>query len=174
MLPLPSYPHLIRVSPLRKLSSFTQRTIYRRPRKKKEAAHPGRPKGDCNEDIYIERSDQKSIPPMPPPAGMAAAPYLLRLLGDHRLGGDQQAGDRGGVLQSGAHDLGRVDDAGLRTGRTYSLGLGVEAEVVVVPRSACRRRSSHRRRHSRRSGEPEPAGRGGRSRYRRAGRRWRA
>src|SRR5207248_8739554 len=37
----------------------------------------------------------------------------LRLLGDHRLGSDQQAGDRGRILQRDAHDLGRIDDAGL-------------------------------------------------------------
>ena len=38
---------------------------------------------------------------------------LLRLLRHHRLGGDQQAGDRCRVLQRGAHDLGWIDDAGL-------------------------------------------------------------
>src|SRR5215208_1286086 len=36
---------------------------------------------------------------------------LLRRLGDHGLGGYQQAGDRSRVLQGRAHDLGRVDDA---------------------------------------------------------------
>src|SRR5882724_13279698 len=34
-----------------------------------------------------------------------------RQLGDNGLGGDQEAGDRGSILQRGAHDLGRVDDA---------------------------------------------------------------
>ena len=38
---------------------------------------------------------------------------LLRMLGDRRLGGDNQAGDRRRVLKRGAHDLGRVDDAEL-------------------------------------------------------------
>jgi hypothetical protein len=33
-------------------------------------------------------------------------------LGDQGLGGEQQARDRRRVLQRGAHDLGRVDDAG--------------------------------------------------------------
>src|SRR6266508_3719163 len=36
---------------------------------------------------------------------------LLRQLGDHGLGGDEQARDRGRTLQRRAHDLGRVDDA---------------------------------------------------------------
>ena len=35
------------------------------------------------------------------------------MLGDGRLGGDDQAGDRRRVLKRGAHDLGRVDDAEL-------------------------------------------------------------
>ncbi len=38
---------------------------------------------------------------------------LLGELGDHALGGEEQTGDRGGVLQRGARDLRRVDDAGL-------------------------------------------------------------
>src|ERR1700754_4160180 len=38
---------------------------------------------------------------------------LLRLVGDDRLGGQEQRGDRGRVLQGRAGDLGRVDDAGL-------------------------------------------------------------
>ena len=55
------------------------------------------------------------MPPMPPAAGMAGRRrLLLRLLGHHRLGGEQQARDRRGVLQRRAHDLGRVDDAGLQ------------------------------------------------------------
>src|ERR671930_1180955 len=35
---------------------------------------------------------------------------LLRLVGHHRLGGEEQAGDGGRVLQRGADHLGRVDD----------------------------------------------------------------
>src|ERR1019366_8266721 len=38
---------------------------------------------------------------------------LLRMLGDRRLGGDNQAGDRRRVLKRRAHDLGWVDDAEL-------------------------------------------------------------
>ena len=68
------------------------------------------------------------MPPMPPPPGIAGAELLLRRLGDHRLGGDQQAGDRSRVLQGGAHDLGRVDDAGLEQVAIFA-GLGVEAEA---------------------------------------------
>src|SRR5579862_5185195 len=41
------------------------------------------------------------------------ARLLLRLLAHHRFGGDEKAGDRGRVLEGAAHDLGRVDDAGL-------------------------------------------------------------
>src|SRR5579862_2203282 len=37
---------------------------------------------------------------------------LLGLLGDHGLGGEQEAGDRGSVLQRAAGYLGGVDDAG--------------------------------------------------------------
>src|SRR5699024_74038 len=36
---------------------------------------------------------------------------LLRLVGDNRLGGQEQSGDRGSVLQCGPGDLGRVRDA---------------------------------------------------------------
>ena len=50
----------------------------------------------------------------------------LRLLGDHRLGGDQQAGHGRGTLQGDTHDLGRVDDAGLDQVGIFA-GLGVEA-----------------------------------------------
>ena len=73
------------------------------------------------------RLDQKSMPPMPPPpAAHRHRGLLLRQFGDHRLGGDQQTGDRGRVLQRGAHDLRRVDDAGLDH-VDILLGLGVEA-----------------------------------------------
>src|ERR1700738_5547973 len=36
---------------------------------------------------------------------------LLRHLGNHRLGGNEQTRDRRRVLQRGPHDLGRIDDA---------------------------------------------------------------
>ena len=85
-----------------------------------------------------EPAEEKSIPPMPPMPPMPPAAAggrhragLLGLLGDHRLGGDQQAGDRGGVLQRGAHDLGRVDDAGLHQVLVLA-GLRVEAPGVLV------------------------------------------
>src|SRR5690606_14677603 len=38
---------------------------------------------------------------------------LLGAVGDHALGSEEQTGDRRGVLQRGAGDLGRIDDAGL-------------------------------------------------------------
>src|SRR5262249_39489493 len=33
-------------------------------------------------------------------------------VGDHPLGGDQQSGDRGGILERYPHDLGRIDNPG--------------------------------------------------------------
>ena len=36
----------------------------------------------------------------------------LRSVGDHPLGGDQQSGDRGGILERYPHDLGRIDNPG--------------------------------------------------------------
>src|ERR1019366_2340468 len=56
---------------------------------------------------------------------------LLRPFGDHRFRGDQQAGDRGRVLQGATHDLGRVDDA-LAHHVDVVARLGVVAEVVLV------------------------------------------
>src|SRR3546814_7487132 len=56
---------------------------------------------------------------------------LLRPLGDHGFGGDEEAADRGGVLEGGADDLGRVDDAGLDQ-VAVAAALGVVAEVVVL------------------------------------------
>src|SRR5450830_469524 len=56
---------------------------------------------------------------------------LLRPFGDYRFRGDQQAGDRGRVLQGATHDLGRVDDA-LAHHVDVVAGLGVVAKVVLV------------------------------------------
>ena len=57
---------------------------------------------------------------------------LLRPLRDHRLRGHQQASDRSRILQRGAHDLSRVNDAG-RYQVLELAGLGVVAPVVLVP-----------------------------------------
>ena len=54
--------------------------------------------------------------------------FLLRPLGHHRLGGDQQARNRCRILQGRAHDLGRIDDA-LGDQVTILVGLSVEAPV---------------------------------------------
>src|SRR5579864_4248485 len=43
----------------------------------------------------------------------AAGALVLGLVGDDRLGGEEERGDRGRVLEGRAGDLGRVDDAGL-------------------------------------------------------------
>src|SRR5262249_27359201 len=45
--------------------------------------------------------------------GHGGTGVVLRLLRHHRFGGDEETGDRGRVLQCGADNLRRVDDAGL-------------------------------------------------------------
>src|SRR5258706_104368 len=62
---------------------------------------------------------------------------LLRPLGDHRFGGDQQARDRGRILQRRPHDLGRVDDAGLdHVGVDAGLGVVAPVDVLLVEQLA--------------------------------------
>ena len=53
------------------------------------------------------------MPPMPPPPPMGMAGLSSGSSAHGRFGGDEQAGDRGRILQRGADDLGRVDHAGL-------------------------------------------------------------
>src|SRR5687767_7097187 len=61
----------------------------------------------------------------------AARFFLLGLVGDHRLGGEQQRRNGRGVLERGAGHLGRVDDAGL--GEVFELlAARVEAERLVL------------------------------------------
>src|SRR5215831_19799203 len=55
-------------------------------------------------------SDGSEVHAAPGPAWHGQA-LLLRQLGDHGLGRDEQAGDRGRTLQRRAHHFGRVDDA---------------------------------------------------------------
>src|SRR6266851_8808316 len=75
-----------------------------------QAERPGRVPGPSNLRRLAGGSEVHS-------AHSAAARHgrscgsLLRHLGNHRLGGDEQARDRGGALQRLAHHLGRVDDA---------------------------------------------------------------
>src|SRR5579863_228305 len=52
---------------------------------------------------------------------------VLRQFGDHRLGGDQETRDGSRVLQGRAHDLRRIDDAGVDH-VDIGLSLGVKAE----------------------------------------------
>ena len=54
------------------------------------------------------------MPPMPPPQAIGGNRHLFpfRDLGDEGFGGEEQAGDRRGVLQRAACHLGRVDHAG--------------------------------------------------------------
>src|SRR6266545_3894447 len=59
---------------------------------------------------------------------------LLFLLGDvrhERLGGEEQTGDAGAVLQGAARDLHRIDDAGLAQVGPFAR-LGVVAVVLVL------------------------------------------
>ena len=56
--------------------------------------------------------------------------FFLGQLGDHRLGGDQQAGNRCSILQRRAHDLGGVDDT-LGNEIAVFMRLRVVAEVVL-------------------------------------------
>ena len=65
---------------------------------------------------------------MPPPmaAAAAAASSLLGIVGDGRLGDEDERGDRRGVLQRRAGDLDRVDDAHLEQVAVLAGG-GVEA-----------------------------------------------
>src|SRR5262249_25152779 len=56
---------------------------------------------------------------------------LLRHFGDHRLGGDEQAGHGGRGLQRGAHDLGRGADP-LRHPVAVLAALRIEAEGVLI------------------------------------------
>src|SRR5207244_5091643 len=56
---------------------------------------------------------------------------LLRLLADRGVGGDEQAGDAGAVLQRGADHLAGVDDARLQE-RLVGLGDRVEAEAGLA------------------------------------------
>ncbi len=57
--------------------------------------------------------------------------FLFRDLRHQRFGGQHQGRDRAGVLQCGAHDLGRIEHA--RLDQVFVLaGQGVVAEVVVL------------------------------------------
>src|SRR5690606_8055658 len=60
---------------------------------------------------FMRRTSRSEVHPSHVTAGRAGLLRLLGVLGDDHLGGEQQAGDRRGVLQRGARDLRRVDDA---------------------------------------------------------------
>jgi glc operon protein GlcG len=60
---------------------------------------------------------------------------LFGELGDHRIGGDEKTGDRGRILQGGAHDLGRADDPGpqlVAAWRCHQLSNRWQAEFVLT------------------------------------------
>ncbi len=69
------------------------------------------------------------IPPMPPPGGIGgiADDSVIGFLRNHRFGGQQHAGDRGGILQCRADDFGGIDDARLEQVFIF-FGGGIEAE----------------------------------------------
>src|SRR5205085_5176288 len=67
----------------------------------------------------------------PATTGHRRSLVLLLLFYDDALGGEQQRGDRGRVLQRGAGHLGRVDHA-RRDQILERIGLGVVAEVLVL------------------------------------------
>ena len=103
------------------------------------------------------------IPPMPPgmpPPGRGL--LRLGLLGDQGLGGQQQPGDRRRVLQRRAHDLGRVDDAGLDQVLVDSSVAALKPRAPLPVLRPSRPRSSRRRRRCPRSSGAGPRGRGGR------------
>lgn len=63
----------------------------------------------------------------PPPGGMPIGASFLGCSATIALGGDEEAGNRRGILKSGADDLGWVDDA-RRHHVLVLFGLSVEAE----------------------------------------------
>ena len=63
--------------------------------------------------------------------GHAAAAFFLGDVGDHGFGGEHEAGDRGCVLESGAGDLGGVDNTRLDEVLVLP-GRGVEAVGVFA------------------------------------------
>ena len=71
------------------------------------------------------------IPPPGMPPGVAGPVFFSGFLCHHRLGGDEKACRRRGVLQRQAHDLRRVDDAGLD-----HVGVLTRLGVIAVVRIA--------------------------------------
>ena len=71
------------------------------------------------------------MPPIPPSGGIPGWPLGFAPVSHHALGGDQQPGDRGVILQCHPHDLGRVDNAGCHRILVFA-GLGIIAEVRVA------------------------------------------
>jgi hypothetical protein len=65
------------------------------------------------------------------PARRERRSFFLRELGDRRLGGDDHPCDRGGVLERGAHDLGRVDDPE-RNEVAIFVGLSIKAIAIFI------------------------------------------
>ena len=105
----------------------------------------------------------KSIHIIHPAMTMAAAALLVLLggFGDQGVAGEQQRRDAGGVLQGGAGDLRRVDDAGLDQ-VFVDVGRGVVAVVAFALRRPSRRRCRRLGRRCRRSWSAASGRRGGR------------
>src|SRR5690349_14464937 len=81
--------------------------------------------------LDVETSSRLIHSPHAAAAGHRRSLFLLFLLHHDALGREEQARDGRGVLQRGAGDLGRVDDAG-RDQILELPRLGVEAEVLVL------------------------------------------
>ena len=99
----------VRIRQARDSSTRHRRVAVRQPRR-------AAPLSGNRPPVYavwlgLEALPQKPMPPMSSPPGHGRS-SLLRLVGDDGLGGEEQRGDRRGVLQRRAGHLGRVDDAG--------------------------------------------------------------
>ena len=68
-------------------------------------------------------------------SGHSRSGFLLGELGHHGLGGDQEARNRSRILQRGANDLRRVDNARLNQVLVF-FGLRVKAETVFASDAA--------------------------------------
>ena len=154
------------------LSRSCQRAVGRRERKKSPGIVPGLLRLPWRRDLEVHAAHATHSAHAAAPASAGAG--LLRTLGDHRLGGDQQAGDRGRILQRAAHDLGRVDHALRRRDRRTRRSARCSRRCTCCSPGSCRPRRSRPRRRSARSGAPAPAAPCARCRCRSSGRRSRS
>ena len=119
------------------------------PHQEKKAPH------EAGLSVRARRGSREAyiMPSMPPwPCGAPPAfLLLLRRLGDHRLGRQQETRDGRRVLQRQARDLGRVDDAELHHVAVLAVR-GVEAVVALAVDDGVEHDGRVARRRCRRSG----------------------